>query len=79
MITIVLKSVLAGLAAVVLYVLFSFLVPILAIGVVDVASTGSGGIGAVSFGLNAGVALAFFAIGFIWQFRRGRAKKRTLS
>ena len=80
MIVVVLKSVLAGIVAVVLYLLFAVFAPLLGIGMVNVVSTGSGGIGAVSFGINAGVALICFAIGFLWQLRRGlNARKRLPS
>jgi len=74
---IILKSILAGIAAVVLYLLFPVVIFFLSVAIAQIAptvSTGSGGIGAVAIGLNGYVAIACFAIGFIWQLRRGRRR-----
>ena len=74
-----LKSLLAGIAAallvIVLFVMAMFVIPLL----LQFGTTGSGGIGAVSYGFSA---LAFgllvtlaFAGGFYWEFRRASRRK----
>ena len=73
-----LKSALAGIAAVVL-VIVVLVASFAAWRYFLVSGTGSGGIGAVSVGLDALLVPVFvaiiFCLGFSWQFRRASAKK----
>jgi hypothetical protein len=79
-----LKSILAGIAAVLL-IFVLFIAAIVVAVLVAQIGTGSGGIGAVSAGLPlllmfALVVVLAFAGGFYWEFRRAsrRAAKATL-
>jgi hypothetical protein len=72
------KSILAGIAAVlavlVIFVLVTFVVPLILM-----PRTGSGGIGAVSSGMPGFAALIIplaFAGGFYWEFRRASRRRR---
>ena len=78
-----LKSFLAGIAAALLVIVVGvvavFAIPLL----LQSRSTGSGGIGAVSYGFSAPafallVTLAF-AGGFYWEFRRASRRKSSLT
>lgn len=79
-----LKSFLAGIAAallvIVLFVVAVLVIPLLLqFAMLQFATTGSGGIGAVSYGLSE-LALALivtlaFAGGFYWEFRRASRRK----
>lgn len=78
-----LKSFLAGIAAallvIVLFVVAVLVIPLL----LQFATTGSGGIGAVSSGFSE-LALALivtlaFAGGFYWEFRRASRRKSSLT
>jgi hypothetical protein len=86
-----LKSLLAGIAAallvIVLFVMAVFVIPLLLQFVIPLllqfGTTGSGGIGAVSYGVS-GLALALivtlaFAGGFYWEFRRASRRKSSLT
>ena len=83
-----LKSFLAGIAAallvIVLFVVAVLVIPLLLqFAVLQVATTGSGGIGAVSYGFSE-LALVLlvtlaFAGGFYWEFRRASRRKSSLT
>lgn len=67
-------GVVAALAAAVLWILVSFVLPIVLILLLRFTSAGSGGIGAVSLGSGSITlaALTGFVVGFFWMLRRGR-------
>jgi hypothetical protein len=76
------KSVLAGLAAVLTVFAIVFLVTVVAPLFLMMSRAGSGGIGAVSTGFGISglavlivVALASFAGGFYWEFRRASRRR----
>ena len=83
-----LKSLLAGIAAallvIVLFVVAVLVIPLLLqFALLQVATTGSGGIGAVSYGFSE-LALVLlvtlaFAGGFYWEFRRASRRKSSLT
>jgi hypothetical protein len=67
-------GVVAALLAAVLWILASFVLPIVLILLRQYTSAGSGGVGAVSIGSGSITlaALAGFAVGFFWMLRRAR-------
>ena len=84
-----LKSFLAGIAAVLLVLILFVVLFVVAVFVIPLLlqfRTGSGGIGAVSFGLFEPVVLAFamllglaFVGGFYWEFRRASRAKSAVT
>jgi hypothetical protein len=76
----ILVGVLAAMAASVFYVLAVFVVPILFPFLLS-RITGNGGVAAASFstGPVLGIALAAFAVGFYWEFRRASRTRRHAS